>query len=271
MKLLALSLFAAALAAAQSPAPGPPASPDAPNGDQQDRILEAVESYGAHYISGLPDFLCDQVTRHFRADLNSDRWHKGDVITEKLGFHDGQEKRSVDLVNGKRADSLKNRWHAPLITEGEFGILIDRVLGPQSFATFAWNRWETVRGKRLAVFDYSVDLEHSTLRLGIGDLAEAVLAYGGSVFADPETGAVWRITEAVNKDIPLKLQTREIGTVIDYDETPIGGRQYLLPVTATVSAVTWDGKIRNEMEFRNYRKFDADSVIHFDTNPPDKQ
>lgn len=236
----------------------------APSGDEQDRLLEAIEAYGAHYVSSLPDFLCVQVTRHFEAALNSNRFHKGDAITEKLSFHDGQEKRTVDLVNGKPAGSARRPWRERFTSEGEFGILIDRVLGAGSYATFSWSRWETLRGRRLAVFDYSVDKERSTLHLELGDLARAVLAYHGSVFADPRTGAVWRISEEVTKDIPPALQTREVSTVIDYDETTIADKQYLLPVTATVSAITWDGKIRNEMEFRDYRRFAADAVIHFE-------
>ena len=261
MRPLIVFSLALRFAFTQEAAPGP---------DQQDRMLEAIEAYGAHYVSSLPDFLCLQVTRHFEAALNSNRFHKGDTITEKLSFHDGQEKRSVDLVNGKPAAGGRMPWRERFTSEGEFGILIDRVLGPESYAAFTWNRWETVRGKRLAVFDYAVDKERSTLHLELGDLARAVLAYHGSVFADPATGAVWRITEAVTKDIPLALQTREVSTVIDYEETAIGEKQYLLPVTATVSAITWQGRIRNEMEFQNYRKFGADSVIHFEGSD-DKQ
>ena len=263
-----LPAFGQDTAPAQHAAVGPqsasPAQDAAPGPDEQDRLLESIETYGAHYVSSLPNFLCEQVTRHFQAPLNSNRFHKGDTIVEKLSFHDGEEKRTVGLVNGKPVEGVPKRWHERLTSEGEFGILIDRVLGPGSYANFTWNRWETVRGKRLAVFDYSVDKERSTLRLEISDLARAVLAYHGSVFADPATGAVWRITEAVTKDIPPALQTREVSTVIDYDETTIGERQYLLPVTATVSAITWEAKIRNEIEFGNYRKFDADSVIRFE-------
>jgi hypothetical protein len=267
MRLLVLFPLVLPFALAQDATPAQaavPAQDAAPGADEQDRMLERIEAYGAHYVSSLPDFLCVQVTRHFEAALNSNRFHKGDTITEKLSFHDGEEKRTVDLVNGKPADGARRPWRERFTSEGEFGILIDRVLGPDSYATFTWSRWETVRGKRLAVFDYAVDKERSTLHLELSDLARAVLAYHGSVFADPATGAVWRITEAVTKDIPPQLQTREVSTVIDYDQTTIGDRQYLLPVTATVSAITWQGRIRNEMEFREYRKFGADSVIHFE-------
>ena len=84
------------------------------------------------------------------------------------------ELRTLDLVNGKSIEAGSRRRRAPLVTEGEFGILLGSVLGPKSEAFFTWSRWETLRGKRLAVFDFSVDKQHSTLSLNLSDLVKAV-------------------------------------------------------------------------------------------------
>jgi hypothetical protein len=235
-----------------------------PDGAEQDRLLESIEAYAAGYVSGLPNFLCEQVTHQYEAALNSNRWRQGDSLTSRLTFQGGEEKRVLELVNGKPADPERRQWRTPLTTEGEFGTLLGTVAGPGGEATFTWNRWETLRGKRLAVFDFSVDKERSTLRMRLSDMAQAVLPYHGSLFADPVTGAVWRITNATTSDIPPKLEMRDISTVIDYDETTIGDKQYLLPVSATVSVTTWSRRIRNEIQFQGYRKFEADSVIHFE-------
>ena len=59
------------------------------------------------------------------------------------------------------------------------------------------------------------------------------------------------------------MLTRAISTTIDYDEIPIGDRKYLLPVQATVSLLLAEKKIRNEIEFQEYRKFEADSAVTF--------
>jgi len=250
-------LWASVLAAQAQPSDAPldPAA--------QDRLLEAIQEYGAQYISSLPNFLCVQVTHQFETGLNSNRWHKGDTLSARLSFHDGQEKRTLELVNGKPADPTRRIWRTPVTTEGEFGILLANVAAPSSDATFTWNRWETIRGKRLAVFDFTVDREHSTLVMQLSDLAKGVLAYRGSVYADPESGAVWRITDIADKDIPRQLRMKEISTVIDYSVTVIGGKSYLLPSTASVLTVTDDARVRNDMEFQDYRKFEAESVIKF--------
>lgn len=127
-----------------------------------------------------------------------------------------------------------------------------------------------VRGKHLAVFDYSIDREHSTLQLSLSDLATAVIPYHGSIYADTSTGAIWRITNSAS-DLPPELQTNSISTVVDYDEIPIGGSSYLLPVAAAVYLTTDSHNLRNVMEFTNYRKFEADSKITYVPGAADGQ
>ena len=233
-----------------------------PDSAEQHRLLTAMHQYADQYISSLPNFLCEQVTRQLEAGKKSNHWHKGDTLTTTLMFNRGREQRRLALVNGKPVEPGQMRSRRPLITEGEFGILLSRVLGADSHAYFTWSRWETLHGKRLAVFDYSVDQQHSTLTLSLSDLAKATVAYAGSVWGDPETGSVWRITDTA-KDIPPALLTRQISTTIDYDEVLIAEKKYLLPVEAAVSLLLETKKVRNEMEFQNYRKFEADSVIRF--------
>ena len=247
-----------------------------PDPAEQDRLLAAMHQYADQYISNLPNFVCTQVTRQLEAGKKSNRWHPGDTLTTTLMFNRGREQRKLVLVNGKPVEPGQKRWHTPLITEGEFGILLSRVLGEESQAYFTWSRWETLREKRLAVFDYTVDKQHSTLTLSLSDLAKATVPYSGSVWADPATGAVWRITDAAS-DIPPALLTRGISTTIDYGEVLIGEKKYLLPLEATVGLLLETKRVRNEMEFQGYRKFEADTVITFGPdgvsgeNPPPKE
>jgi hypothetical protein len=234
----------------------------APDSAEQERMLDAMRVYAAQYVANLPNFLCEQVTRQFEAGRKPNRWRTGDVLTSKLLFSNGQEERNLELVNDKPIRPGMRAWRTPLQTEGEFGILMDRVFSAPSQASFIWKGWELVRGQRTAVFDFAITAENSTMTLRLSDLAKATVAYHGTVYGSPENGAIWRITDAAT-DLPKKLRTKSIATMVDYDQVSIGEKNYLLPVQATIWMTTDTNNVRNELEFRNYRKFETDSVIKF--------
>jgi len=225
-------------------------------------MLDAMRLYAEQYVANLPNFICEQVTHQFEAGRKPNRWRAGDVLTSKLLFSNGHEERNLELVNDKPIRPGMRRWRTPLDTEGEFGILLSNIFSTASQASFTWKGWESVRGERVAVLAFAIDIEHSTVALTLDDLVKAVLAYHGTVYANPETGAIWRITDTAD-DLPKKLHTKSISRSIDYDRVLIGEKRYLLPVQAGIWAVTDTNNVRNELEFRNYRKFETDSVIKF--------
>jgi hypothetical protein len=254
-------------AAAQGQSGNVPAAPDE---SAQNRILAAMHHYAAEYVANLPNFICDQITHQFEAGRKPKHWHKGDILTSKLVFNQGREERTLELVNNKPVEHAFRYWRAPLTSEGEFGMLIETVFGPSSQAEFQWDRWDEFDGSTVAVFDYSIERAHSTLSLSLSDLAKAVVAYHGSVYADPQTGVIRRISSAA-EDIPPEVHTRSIGTVIEYGNVDIAGQKYFLPLSAIVSLATESGNVRNEIEFRNYRKFEADSHITYADAPGDSK
>ena len=236
-----------------------------PSPAEQDKLLDLMRQYAERYVSNLPNFICVQVTSQYQGNKKGKHWHKGDTLTAKLTYAQGHEHRAVYLVNDKPIRPGRRPWRTPLVTEGEFGTLLERVLGPDNGAIFTWARWETIRNKRAAVFDYTVDKAHSSLSLSLSGYVKATVPYTGSVYADPDTGAIWRITDSAN-EIPPELQTESIGTTIDYAEATIGDAKYLLPLEATVSMQTDRNQVRNEIQFQHYRKFETDSNITF--GPP---
>jgi hypothetical protein len=239
---------------------------ETPGVREQDRLLELMRQHAQQYVLNLPNFVCVQVTHQFEAGKKPTHWRKGDTLTSKLVFSNGREERTVELVNDRPIEGGNRRWRAPLTTEGEFGIMLERVLGSTSHASLVWSRWETVRGKRLAVFDYSIDREHSTLKLSLGEFTAAVIPYHGSIYADPATGAIWRITDSAS-DLPPELETNRISTTLDYGEVSIGGSIYLLPVGAVIYLTTDSRNLRNVIEFTKYRKFEAASRITYVPQP----
>src|SRR5581483_1190691 len=243
------------------------AAQDATGGEEQQQLLAKMRKYAQQYVSNLPNFLCVQVTEQFQSGRKATHWRQGDTLTSRLVFNQGREDRRLELVNGRPAHGGRQHWTRPLTTEGEFGILMDRIFSIASATQFAWNSWDAIDGRRVGVFDYSVDAEHSTLRLSLSDLKQAILPYHGSLYGDPETGAIWRIS-STSSHIPKKLETRNISTTIDYQEVAIGETNYLLPVRATVLVDIGSQHLRNEIRFESYRKFEADSTITYGSGDP---
>jgi hypothetical protein len=242
--------------------------PSTPGVADQQKILDSIRDYAGDYISHLPNFICQQITQQLEAGKKPTKWRKGDTIVSKLVFSEGREQRSLQSVNDKPV--APSRFiRRPLVTEGEFGVLLANVFNDKTEAAFSWSGWQTLRGRRVAVFDFDVAKEHSTLRLSLSDLAHATVPYHGTVFADPSSGAVLRITNSAY-DIPAAVRTRSIATTIDYDPVAIGGRDYLLPVEASVLLDTGSHHVWNRMQFRDYQKFGADSTITFGSEAPSK-
>ena len=246
------------------PLPSPIAAQDqnlaAPDQDEQAKILGRVKDYAEQYVSSLPDFICDQVIEQSEAGKNGKHWRRGDTLVSKLVYSEEREHRTLETINGKAVGAGTRRLHAPLVTEGEFGILLSNIVSSSSEAKFQWIGWEAPNGKQLANFSYAIDKEHSTLKLSLSYFAHAVLAYRGTITTDPKTGAVWRITNSAD-DIPSEVRTKSISTQIDYAMTVIGGAKYLLPAHASVSSITNSNNLRNDMRFENYRKFTANSTL----------
>lgn len=224
--------------------------------------MSAARQYASRYMAGLPSFVCTQTVDQFEAGRKANRWHKGDSLTSQLVWDQGREQRTLQLVNN-RPLSKHPLWRSPLVSEGEFGNLLDSVLGNSSGATFSWRGWDTIDGKRVGVFDYQVDLQHSSLRLSLGSV-QTVIAFHGQIYVQETSGTVWRITN-YSSGFPSELKTKSIARSVDYDEVFIGAGRYVLPVRATVLLDTGTSNIKNELRFDTYRKFDTDSTISYAT------
>ena len=247
-----------------------PAADARPTLDQQTAMLAAMAGYAERYVSNLPNFVCELTTEQYRSGSKHEHWKKLDALTSQLTFSEGREHFHLQLVNHKPLRGAYPSFRRPLITEGEFGQLLQRVFSDSSNASFDWKGWETLEGRKLAAFTFNIDREHSTLKLSLSDLASAIVPYQGAVYADPKTGAVWRISD-IATEIPSELRMDEIGTTVDYGQIKIGDSVYLLPVHATVLMKTDTHYVRNELSFREYRKFEAESSIKFDSDSSSPQ
>ncbi|MBV9761861.1 MAG: hypothetical protein JO340_14970 [Acidobacteriaceae bacterium] len=249
-------------------APIPP-----PNSETQSKILGLMKDYALNYTQNLPNFICVQVTRRYIDPNAGDHYRSIGTVLAKLGYNEGRENYKVYSVNGQYQDTDMEHVGAGggAISSGEFGSLMREIFEPDSNADFGWDHWATLRGRRMAVFNYFIDSGHSKYSIqytaGPGDEQRIITAYKGLIYADPDTGEIDRI-KFVAVDIPRNFPVSEATEILDYDLVDISGQKYVCPMMARLFMTAGRDKSKNEIEFRDYRKFGTESVIQYGAEAP---
>jgi hypothetical protein len=264
----ALRTLAAESAALPKAAP-PPAKPapvviPPPSEQEQKEIIEAVRQYALSYTKRLPDFICTQVTRRYYDPSGLEFWQRADVITERLSYFEQKEDYKVVLINSRPAEGVSHDQLGGATSSGEFGSLLKEVFEPESETYFRWDRWATLRGRRTHVYNYMVSQPKSKWRIEYQKTMSIIPGYRGLIYVDAQTLAVLQITlDAV--DIPPAFPVQQARTTLAYDFIKIGEMEHVLPLRAEVRMREGRNLVKNEVEFRMYRKFGAEAVIKFDT------
>ena len=244
----------------------------APNSVRQQEMLDLIKQYALNYTQNLPNFICVEVMRRFIDFDSTDRYRSLGAVLAKVSYNEGRESYKVYSVNGKLQDASLD--HAGIgggaVSTGEFGSLMREIFDPKSAAEFGWDHWATLRGRRMAVFNYAIDSGHSAWSIdysaGPGDSQRIITAYKGTVYADENSGEISRI-KFIAVGIPHTFPVSEATEILDYDLVNVNGQQYICPLMAKLNMTAGSQKSRNEIEFRDYRKFGTESVIQYDMNP----
>jgi hypothetical protein len=248
------------------PAAKAPAVVVSPPGPEEfRRILSTIRENALNYTKSLPNFLCTQVTRRFVDPSGKENWIAQDTIQEHLAYVDGREDYKVVAVNNKPAVNQSHRKLGGVSSSGEFGSMLAEIFDPATEADFQWNRWATLRGRVMYVLDFRV--EQSRSRYSILDEIsgrEIISGYHGQIYAETETGRVMKITVDCDT-IPADFRIQEVGLTLDYDFENISGKQFVLPERVELRSKEGRTLIKNNIEFRLYRKFTTESQIIFDT------
>ena len=195
---------------------------------------------------------------------NGIEWIPTDKLTVKLSYFEQREDHRLVLVNGKPTDRRYETLPGGIET-GEFGGTLQGIFERATATSFHWERWKNLRRHRTASYGYRVDRGHSRYALASGppgDVHQAIVAFHGEMEVDRETGAVLHFTYAAD-DIPKEVKLDLVRTAVDYDFADVGGRSYLLPAYCETEIHSPGLSVKNEMEFREYRKFSTDSSIQF--------
>lgn len=254
------------------PKPGPPAPKPPPvvipppSPEEQKRILDDVRNYALSYTKRLPDFICVQVTRRHYDPTGLEFFRLLDTITERLSYFEQKEDYKVVMINNRTTDISHDKLGGAT-SSGEFGSMLRQIFEPETETDFRWERWATLRERRNHVFAYRVAQARSKWHIDYQRTMDIVPGYRGLIYVDADLFTVSRITlEAV--DIPVSFPIQMASTMLDYSFTKIGESEHVLPLRAEVRMREGKNLIKNEVEFRLYRKFGADATIKFDTPEP---
>jgi len=267
----------AGLPAAAPPAPAPPPKPamPPPSSAEQKRVLDAATEYALNYVKNLPDFICTQVTRRYVDPTGREAWLKQDEILERLSYFEQHEEYKVVMVNNRLIDISHEKLGGAATSSGEFGSILKGIFEPSTETQFGWERWTTLRKRLTYVFNYSVSQPRSTYRIthyvtpNSSEGAQSMVpGYHGLVYVDKESLKVMKITLEV-ENLPPGFPIRRVNLSLDYGPARIGDRDYVLPLQAELRS-SGDNRfeVKNDIEFRMYRKFGTDTSIKFDTPAP---
>ncbi len=241
-------------------------TPPAPSREEQDRIIEQVREYARSYTERLPDFICTQVTRRFGDPSGLEMWRQLDTITARVSYFEDHEDYQVVLIDNRPVE-LGMREVGGATSTGEFGTMLRQLFEDRTDADFRWVRWGKLRGRPAHVYEYRVARSRSQWSITYEDREHTIVGYQGLLFVDEEAPQVLRLTVRAT-EIPSSFPVQAANTVLDYDFVEISGRKYLLPLKFEMQMRSGKLLTKNDVEFRMYRKFEAESVITFDTPDP---
>ena len=138
------------------------------------------------------------------------------------------------------------------------------VLSPVTNAEFRNKHATTIVNRAAFRYDFTVEQPNSHWHIE-ADGQSWMPAYNGAIWIDKENYRVLRI-EMFAQDMPRNFPLDQVEWAIDYDYVVIGDKKYLLPAhSETLSCVRAGTQCtRNVIEFRNYRKFTAETNITFE-------
>jgi hypothetical protein len=245
------------------PATPPPAPMPAPPVADQERILSEAREIALDYTKHLPDFLCLQYTRRYVDPQGTDYFQQVDTVAARLSYFDQKEEYKVISVGGKLSDKDYQKLGGA-ISSGEFGTMLKQIFEPETAAEFGFERWAKLDGRICLVYHYHVTRARSKWSIDWNNGEQVYSpAYSGSIFIDREVPVVMRVT-LVAEGMPASFPIQEAKSTLNYGYQDLSGKQFLLPLNSEMRMRQGRLLVKNETEFRNYRKYSADAVITFD-------
>jgi hypothetical protein len=229
-------------------------------------VIDMATDAAISFSQTLPNYVVKQFTTRYEtgaAHGGQTSWNAVDTVTADVVSENGQESYRNVLVDGKapkEAIEKSGTW-----STGEYSSVLLDLLQPRTDADFHNKRTTTIVNRSAFHYDFSVEQVNSHWNIE-SDAQSYKPEYTGAIWIDKENYRILRI-EMSARNIPKGFPLDTVESAVDYDYVMISGNKYLLPVHAEALSCErgTSGCSRNVIEFRNYRKFGADTSITFDT------
>ena len=232
-----------------------------PSAEEQEHLWADTVASALNYAARLPNFRCNRENRRLVAPLKApNSFKQSDAFVEQLTYENNKESYRTLEVNGQKSDTSRAALKG-VRSSGEFGGMLEATLDPEVSATYKWVGHAMATGILCDVFEIEVPRQKSHFGFTFNARRE-VASVTGRIFVNPETHLVRRITlkgSELPKDFGLQSPTLSL----EFGMVRIGDSEYLLPLHSVLQAREGKTVVRNETQFRDYRKFDAESKIRF--------
>lgn len=236
-----------------------------------DPIIESAREAAFNFTETLPNYTVKQFTTRFYSEHvngKSTSWQAQDNVTADVVAEGGKESYKNILVNGKvpkEGIEKTGSW-----SSGEFASVLQDVLSPATDARFFNKRSSTIVNRTSTRYDFTVEQSNSHWHVYAASQSYQP-SYSGAIWIDKQTSRVLRI-EMSAKSMPSDFPLDTVESATDYDFVTISDGKFLLPVhSESLSCSRGGGQCsRNVIDFRNYRKFGADTSITFEPEPETK-
>ncbi|HUQ92479.1 MAG TPA: hypothetical protein VM120_12435 [Bryobacteraceae bacterium] len=223
-------------------------------------LLEKVSLRAATYSENLPNFICEQLIRRYQSGYTRHDWKLQDTVQIDVMYVDGKENYKNYRRNSKPV-KLEDAQRTGTWSAGEYGSVLQDILSPATNAKFRYRKLDTIGGVETEVHEYVVEKANSHWDVKFGGQSTKP-KYRGAIWVNPKDLMVRRI-EMEALELEPSYPVSHVEMTLEYGPVKINQQFYTLPTKSENLACFTQSRdcVRNEMEFRNYRKFSAEATI----------
>jgi hypothetical protein len=218
-------------------------------------FIEKAREVAYSFVDTLPNYTVKQVTTRYQNERAMDN------LTCDLIVESGKERYTNLQRNGK---ALKEKAEeSGSWSSGEFASTMQDIFSSASQAKFRPRGSTSIFQRSAMLYDFTVEQQNSHWQIRTQQ-EQYYPAYQGTMWIDKETARILRIEMQASK-IPAAFPLDKVESAVDYNFVKIGPSSFLLPVHADVLSCERGSRqcSRNAIDFRNYKKFGADSNVTF--------